>query len=113
MAIAAYEQLGQLVAASNKVLIAQANNPDGDSLASALALEEILSGLKKEVQLYCGTPISNYLKYLPGNDRVFDHYQPVDLGGLLLTLAPPTFFRHQQTLLWPARLAWPALSWLF
>lgn len=48
----------------------QADNPDGDSLGSALALEQILGDLDKEPILYCGVDIPTYLTHLPGWDRV-------------------------------------------
>ncbi len=55
---------------ANKLLIIQADNPDGDSLGSSLALEQILGDLGKEVFMYCGVDIPTYLKYLNGWDRV-------------------------------------------
>ena len=55
---------------ADKIVIVQADNPDADSLSSALALEQILGELKKEVYLYCGVDIPSYLKYIPGSDRV-------------------------------------------
>lgn len=51
-------------------MIIQADNPDGDSLASSLALEDILGDMGKSVYLYCGVDIPSYLHYLPGWDRV-------------------------------------------
>jgi bifunctional oligoribonuclease and PAP phosphatase NrnA len=58
------------IEAAAKIVIIQADNPDGDSLASALALEEILGDIGKEVVLYCGVDIPTYLLYMPGADRV-------------------------------------------
>lgn len=55
---------------ASKIVIVQADNPDGDSLASALALEEILSDLGKDVSLFCGVDVPSYLRYIPGSDRV-------------------------------------------
>lgn len=55
---------------ASKIVVIQADNPDGDSLASALALEEILSDMGKQVVLYCGVDIPSYLTYLPGAARV-------------------------------------------
>ena len=51
----------------------QADNPDGDSLGSALALEHILGDLGKQVTLYCGVDMPGYLRYLNGWDRVERH----------------------------------------
>lgn len=64
------EQIAQLVAAAHKIVVIQADNPDGDSLASALALEHILGDMDKEVLLYCGVEIPQYLRYIHGWDRV-------------------------------------------
>jgi phosphoesterase RecJ-like protein len=60
----------ELLANTNHVVVVQADNPDADSLGSALALEHILGDLGKEVSLYCGVDIPTYLRYLPGWDRV-------------------------------------------
>lgn len=84
-------QIKSLVDASSSVVIIQADNPDGDSLASALALEEILGDLGKDVSLYCGVDIPDYLKHLKGWDRVsrdmpsnFDLCIIVDTSALIL-----------------------------
>lgn len=63
-------QIDSLVSQAKSIVIVQADNPDGDSLASALALEQILGDLGKEPLLYCGVDIPTYLRYLPGWDRV-------------------------------------------
>lgn len=59
-----------LIQEAKRVLVIQAENPDGDSLGSSLALEEILSDLGKEVSLYCPVDIPKYLRYFDGWDRV-------------------------------------------
>ena len=43
------KEIGELVNNANKILIMQADNPDGDSLGSALALEQILGDLAKNL----------------------------------------------------------------
>lgn len=53
-------------------VVVQADNPDVDSLASALTLEEVLSQQSKKVTLYCGVDLPSYLNYVPGWDRVTD-----------------------------------------
>lgn len=63
-------QVKTMLGDAQHILIIQADNPDGDSLASALALEQILGDLGKEPYLYCGVDIPGYLRYLPGWDRV-------------------------------------------
>lgn len=64
------EQIEQIVGQAGKVVIVQADNPDADSLASALALEQILGDLGKDTSLYCGVDIPSYLLYISGADRV-------------------------------------------
>lgn len=59
-----------LISGSKKVLIVQAENPDADSLGSAIALEQLLSELKIETHLYCAVNMPSYLKYVSGWDRV-------------------------------------------
>src|SRR5665213_120643 len=64
------EAIAEIIGASNKIVVVQADNPDADSLSSALALEHILGDLGRDVVLFCGVEIPKYLKYLPGADRV-------------------------------------------
>lgn len=64
------EQIKNVIDNSKHIVVVQADNPDGDSLASAIALEHILAKLGKKVTLYCGIDITSYLKYIPGWDRV-------------------------------------------
>jgi phosphoesterase RecJ-like protein len=66
------DEIKNLIDSSSKIVIIQAGNPDGDSLGSSLALEQILSDLKKDVVMYCGVGMPTYLRYLPGWDRVED-----------------------------------------
>lgn len=62
--------IGKLVDEADHIVVVQADNPDGDSLGSALALEHILGDLGKKVTLYCGADMPGYLRYLSGWDRV-------------------------------------------
>jgi phosphoesterase RecJ-like protein len=70
------DQIKQLVDKAQRIVILQADNPDADSLGSALALEQILHELGKEPFLYCGIDMPSYLKYLAGWDRV-DNELPI------------------------------------
>jgi phosphoesterase RecJ-like protein len=63
-------EIQKLVSGAKRIVVLQADNPDGDSLASALALEQILGDLDKDVYLYCGLDMPAHLRYLPGWDRV-------------------------------------------
>jgi phosphoesterase RecJ-like protein len=65
-----FDEAKQLIESAQKILIIQAENPDGDSLGSALALEEILGDLGKSVSLYCDVEMPKYLRYIKGWDRV-------------------------------------------
>lgn len=64
------EKIRKLIDGAEHILIMQADNPDGDSLGSALALEQILGDMGKEPFLYCGVDIPTYLRHLSGWDRV-------------------------------------------
>lgn len=65
-----HQEIANLIADKKKIVIAQADNPDGDSVASALALEQILHELGKEPILYCAIDIPKHLRYLQGWDRI-------------------------------------------
>jgi len=69
-----YEQAKELIDSAKKIVIIQAENPDGDSLGSALALEEILGDLGKEVSLYCPVEIPKYMHYINGWDRIVNDF---------------------------------------
>jgi phosphoesterase RecJ-like protein len=64
------DQIRQIIDDANKIVVVQADNPDTDSLASSLALEQILGDMGKEVIMYCGVELPSYLTYLSGSDRV-------------------------------------------
>jgi len=75
-----YESAKKLIGSAQKIMVIQAENPDGDSLGSALALEEILSDLGKDVHLYCDVEMPKYLHYINGWDRVTQDFDTsVDL----------------------------------
>ena len=86
-----FENAKKLISSSQKICVIQAENPDGDSLGSALALEEILSDLGKSVKLFCPVDIPKYLRYFSGWDRIEGSiYEKFDL---LLTLQAIHYFR--------------------
>lgn len=64
------DKIKQLVDSAQKIVIIQADNPDADSLGSALALEHILGDMGKDVALYGGVDTPSYLRYLAGWDRI-------------------------------------------
>ncbi len=65
-----YQDINKLVQESQKIVVMQADNIDGDSLASAMALEQILGEMGKDVYLYCSVDITEYLRHIDGWDRV-------------------------------------------
>jgi phosphoesterase RecJ-like protein len=78
----------KLIESAQKIIVIQAENPDGDSLGSSLALEEILSDLGKEVALYCPVEIPKYLRYVQGWDRVVTDFDTkADLAIIVDTTA--------------------------
>ncbi len=101
----------QLINDAAKIIVIQAENPDGDSLGSALALEEILGDLGKEILLYCPVEIPKYLRYIAGWDRVTNEFDTsadaaiivdtsadVLLSKVLETPAVRAFFESHPTL---------------
>lgn len=65
-----YSKLQGIIEAAQHIVVLQADNPDGDSLGSSLALEAILEDLGKTVTMVCAVDIPSYLRYLDGSDRV-------------------------------------------
>lgn len=65
-----YEKAIELINNAKKIVVIQGENPDGDSLGSSLALEEILGDLGKNVVIYCATDVPKYMRYIKGWDRV-------------------------------------------
>lgn len=64
------KDIAELIGSAHDIVIVQADNPDADSLGSALAMEQILHDMGKEPSLYAGVDMPAYLRYLPGWDRV-------------------------------------------
>jgi phosphoesterase RecJ-like protein len=67
-----YKTIKPLLDAAERIVVIQAENPDGDSLGSSIALEELLSELGKDVTMYCPVSLPKYLRYIAGWDRVTD-----------------------------------------
>lgn len=63
-----YELLLEFLAGKQRLCIIQAENPDGDSLGSAIALDYILQNT--ENSLYCPVDIPGYLRYFTDWSRV-------------------------------------------
>lgn len=65
-----FSEVKSIIESAENIVVVQAENPDGDSLGSSLALEEILSDMGKNVQLHCPIELPKYLRYVNGWDRV-------------------------------------------
>lgn len=83
-----YDEAQKLIDEAQHIVVIQAENPDGDSLASSLALEEILSDIGKDVTLYCPIEMPKYLRYIKGWDRVVGDFPATfDLAVIVDTAA--------------------------
>ncbi len=83
-----YETAKKLIDDAQKIIVIQAENPDGDSVGSSVALEEILSDLGKEVVMYCPVETPKYLRYIKGWDRVVTDFDTsADLAIIVDTAA--------------------------
>lgn len=65
-----YQKIKDIIDGSQHIVILQADNPDGDSLGTSLALEAIFSEIGKTVYMVCSVDMPSYLRYLSGWDRV-------------------------------------------
>ena len=63
-----YDKFLDFVGGKKRLCIIQAENPDGDSLGSAIALDYLLSD--KEISMYCPIDIPKYLHYFADWARV-------------------------------------------
>lgn len=67
-----YDSFSSFIKGKTHICIIQAENPDGDSLGSALALEEALAD--KEISLYCPVDVPKYMRYFDGWGRVTNEF---------------------------------------
>ncbi|RYX78910.1 hypothetical protein EON76_04345 [bacterium] len=83
-----YESATKLITDAKKIIIIQAENPDGDSLGSSIALEEILGDMGKDIIMYCPVEIPKYMRYIQGWDRVVSDFDTsADLAVIVDTSA--------------------------
>ncbi len=96
-----YKVVKQRVDEARRIVVVQPENPDADSLGTAVALEEILAEQGKDITLFCAIDMPKYLHYLEGWSRVvkdwdgrYDLAIVVDTAAealLVKTLATPGF----------------------
>lgn len=98
------KQIELIVSKAQKIVVLQADNPDGDSLGSALALEHILGDLGKDVHLYCAVDMPTYLRYMSGWDRVQKELPKEFDASIIVDASTMTLFERLE--------ASPEKSWL-
>ena len=67
-----YKKFGEFLEGKQKICVIQAENPDGDSMGSAIALDYLLSG--KQTSLYCPIDVPRYLHYFADWSRVTNDF---------------------------------------
>ncbi len=67
-----YNVFSEFLKEKEKICIIQAENPDGDSLGSAVALDYLLDD--KQVSLYCPVDVPKYLRYFTDWSRVTNEF---------------------------------------
>ena len=67
-----YQKVTSFIDGKNTICIIQAENPDGDSLGSAIALDHLLP--EKTISLYCPVDIPKYLHYFSDWSRVTNEF---------------------------------------
>lgn len=90
-------QIRDIISGSKTIVIVQADNPDTDSLASALALEQILDKLGKEPLLFCGVDLPSYLSYVPGSDRVLRDFPKKFDASIIVDTASDSLLEKIET----------------
>jgi phosphoesterase RecJ-like protein len=86
------KKFGEMLDQAQRIVILQADNPDGDSLASSLALEAIFSEIGKNVSMVCGVDMPAHLRYLQGWDRVIKSVPHQFDIGIVVDASTPTLF---------------------
>lgn len=79
------EDFTEFLKDKSRLCIIQAENPDGDSLGSAIALDYILS--RTENHLYCPVDIPKYLRYFPDWSRVENEFDYKADGYIIVDTA--------------------------
>lgn len=71
-----YKTFVDFLKSHSSYCIIQAENPDGDSLGSAISLDYLISSLNPNasVSLYCSVDIPKYLRYFPDWSRVENEF---------------------------------------
>lgn len=84
--------IADILSTAQTIVIMQADNPDADSLGSALALEHLLGDMGKTPLLYCGVDMPSYLRYLDGWDRVMQDMPKAFDASIIVDASTQTLF---------------------
>lgn len=80
-----YNKFIDFLDGKEKICVIQAENPDGDSLGSAISLDYLLAD--KEVSLYCPVDIPKYLHYFTDWSRVTNEFDYKADGYIIVDTA--------------------------
>ncbi|MBR0465229.1 DHH family phosphoesterase [Candidatus Saccharibacteria bacterium] len=80
-----YKKFSEFLQDKDKICVIQAENPDGDSMGSAIALDYLLAD--KEVTLYCPVDVPKYLRYFPDWSRVTNEFDYKADGYIIVDTA--------------------------
>ena len=80
-----YNKFSNFLNGKQKICIIQAENPDGDSLGSAIALDYLLNDY--EVSLYCPVDIPKYLHYFDDWSRITNEFDYKADGYIIVDTA--------------------------
>ena len=80
-----YKKFSEFLQDKDKICVIQAENPDGDSMGSAVALDYLLAD--KEVTLYCPVDVPKYLRYFPDWSRVTNEFDYKADGYIIVDTA--------------------------
>ncbi len=80
-----YDKFSEFLRDKKRLCIIQAENPDGDSLGSAIALDYILQD--SENSLYCPVDVPKYLRYFPDWSRVENDFDYKADGYIIVDTA--------------------------
>jgi len=73
-----FQEIKNLLATPQKILITSHYKPDGDAIGSSLGLYNVLKQLNHEIDIIMPSAYPEFLHWLPGNDQVmiFNHNIP-------------------------------------
>lgn len=80
-----YDIFSNFIKDKKRICVIQAENPDGDSLGSAVALDYILND--KEISLYCPVDVPKYLRYFTDWSRVTNEFDLKADGYIIVDTA--------------------------